>query len=154
MALNPAELLPVEEEEPHLLLFGLPPPAERLGLAPLLQGLSAVLEPDGLTVGLRGELRQAPPAPLLPLLELRLAAKVLDLSIYHTGEATPEPPLLETVPPLAEAGDPPPVVLRFVVALREEAQRLQRARQRHQHLQGALRSQRRCYQEVEQEEGE
>ncbi|KAM4645282.1 HAUS augmin-like complex subunit 4 isoform 2-T2 [Amazona ochrocephala] len=209
MALNPAELLPVEEEEPHLLLFGLPPPAERLGLAPLLQGLSAVLEPDGLTVGLRGELRQAkatlalhrrtwlhwdglwralqellwdpcgieppvshgtrrelelrcgaqgmaqallpmeaPPAPLLPLLELRLAAKVLDLSIYHTGEATPEPPLLETVPPLAEAGDPPPVVLRFVVALREEAQRLQRARQRHQHLQGALRSQRRCYQEV------
>ncbi|KAM8988961.1 HAUS augmin-like complex subunit 4 isoform 2-T2 [Ara ararauna] len=182
MALDPAELLP-EKEEPHLLLFGLPPPAEGLGLGPLLQGLSAVLGPDGLTAGLRGELWQAkaklalhrrtwlrwdglwralqellrdpcgidppaPPAPLLPLLELRLAAKVLDLSIYHTGEATLEPPLAGVVLPLAETQDPPPAVLRFVVTLQEEAQRLQSARQRRQHLQGALRSQGRRYQEV------
>ncbi|KAM9520891.1 HAUS augmin-like complex subunit 4 isoform 1-T1 [Guaruba guarouba] len=204
MALDPAELLP-EKEEPHLLLFGLPPPAEGLGLGPLLQGLSAVLGPDGLTAGLRGELWQAkaklalhrrtwlrwdglwralqellrdpcgidphtrqelelrcgaqgiaqalppmeaPPAPLLPLLELRLAAKVLDLSIYHTGEAALEPPLAGVVPPLAETRDPPPAVLRFVVTLREEAQRLQSARQRRQHLRGALQSQGRRYQEV------
>ncbi|XP_061199226.1 HAUS augmin-like complex subunit 4 [Neopsephotus bourkii] len=203
MALDPAELLP--EEEPHLPLFGLPTPAEGLGLAPLVQGLSAVLGPDGLTADLRGELQQAkatlalhrrtwlhwdglwralqellwdprgiepptrwelelrcgvqgiaqalppmeaPPAPLLSLLELRLAAKVLDLSIYHAGEAAPELPLSEAAPTLAEERDAPPAVLRLGVALREEAQRLQRARWRRQHLQGALQTQRRRYQEV------
>ncbi|XP_030898252.1 HAUS augmin-like complex subunit 4 isoform X1 [Melopsittacus undulatus] len=204
MALDPAELLP-EEEEPYLPFFGLPTPAEGVGLGPLLQGLSAALGPDGLTADLRRKLRQAkatlalhrrtwlqwdglwralqellcdprgilpptrrevelrcgvqgtaqalppmepPPAPLLPLLELRLAAKVRDLSIYHAGESAPELPLAETVSTLAEARDPPPAVLRLGAALREEVQRLQRARCRRQYLQGALQSQRRRYQEV------
>ncbi|XP_030898254.2 HAUS augmin-like complex subunit 4 isoform X2 [Melopsittacus undulatus] len=203
MALDPAELLP-EEEEPYLPFFGLPTPAEGVGLGPLLQGLSAALGPDGLTADLRRKLRQAkatlalhrrtwlqwdglwralqellcdprgilpptrrevelrcgvqgtaqalppmepPPAPLLPLLELRLAAKVRDLSIYHAGESAPELPLAETVSTLAEARDPPPAVLRLGAALREEVQRLQRARCRRQYLQGALQSQRRRYQE-------
>ncbi|XP_062484203.1 HAUS augmin-like complex subunit 4 isoform X2 [Pezoporus occidentalis] len=181
MELDPAELLP-GEEEPHLPLFGLHTPAEGLGLASL-QGLCVALGPDGLAAGLREELRQAkatlalhrrtwlhwdglwralqellwdprgleppaPPAPLLSLLELRLAAKVLDLSIYHAGEAAPELPLAEAAPTLAEERDPPRAVLRLGAALREEAQRLQRARWRRQHLQGALQSQRRRYQEV------
>ncbi|XP_065555217.1 uncharacterized protein LOC136024071 isoform X2 [Lathamus discolor] len=204
MALDSAELLP-EEEEPHLPLFGLPPTAEEVALAPLLQGLSAALGPDGLTAGMRKELQQAKaalalhrrtwlhwdglwralqellwdprgieaptrrelllhcgvqgmaqalppmeasPAPLLPLLELRLAAKVLDLSIYHAGEASPELPLADATRTLAETWDPPPAVLRLGVVLREEAQRLQHARWRRQHLKWALQSQCRRYQEV------